>query len=344
MKVDLFDFNLPSRLIAQQPAAPRDAARLLVIGDILEDRKVKDLPDFLREGDILVFNDTRVIPARLYGRRGEVKMELLLHRQQEDDSWQAFAKPAKRLRTGDRIDIGEGFFATIQHKLYGGIIELLFNVSNDNLSEKLIKYGIMPLPPYIKRAEQGEEADRERYQTIFAKHAGAVAAPTAGLHFTSELLETIKERGVRHAFITLHVGAGTFQPVKAEDTGQHVMHSERAIISAETATAINEAKAAGGRVVAVGTTSLRTLETAADGNGMLRAFDGETDIFITPGYKFRCADMLLTNFHLPRSTLFMLVSAFSELERMHKAYRHAIDQQYRFYSYGDACLLYKQAS
>lgn len=339
MQTSLFDFHLPESLIASQPAEPRDSARMLVVGEGLLDKTIRDLPSFLKPGDVMVFNDTRVIPARLFGRRREAKVEVLLHKTFAAalGRWQCFAKPAKRLSPRDVIDFAEDFSAIVVDKLPSGEVILQFREDAAGLQEKLARYGHMPLPPYIDRADA--PADRERYQTIYAKHDGSVAAPTAGLHFTERLFSAIDDMGVKRVQVTLHVGGGTFLPVKAEDTKDHVMHSEYAVVTEEAANAVNTARKNGGRVVAVGTTSLRTLESAANANGELLPFAGETDIFITPGYRFKITDALLTNFHLPRSTLFMLVSAFTGLERMQAAYRHAIQQQYRFYSYGDACLL-----
>jgi len=338
VKTSLFDFDLPESLIATEPASPRDAARLLIISDVLQDSFIRDLPQFLKAGDVVVFNDTRVIPARLLGKRGDAKVEILLHKCRQGQTWQCFAKPAKRLKIGDEIIFAPDFKAQVIEKLASG--EVLLKFSEDNFYTKLELYGHMPLPPYIHRGDN--KTDIANYQTVYARHAGSVAAPTAGLHFTQKLLDAIDAMGVTRAHVTLHVGGGTFLPVKAEDTDDHVMHSEYATISPETADAINRARVSGGRVIAVGTTSLRTLESATDKNGVLKDFCGETDIFITPGYKFKIVDMLLTNFHLPRSTLFMLVSAFAGLERMNNAYAHAITNRYRFYSYGDACLLYRR--
>jgi len=338
--VDLFDFELPQSNIAQAPASPRDSARLLVVsGDALLDNSVSDLATFLQPGDICVFNDTRVIPARLTGKRGQAGMEVTLHKQLAPDTWLAFARPAKKLFVDDRIDFKDGFHATVMAKGEGGEVTLNFNVAGEDLMAALNAQGSMPLPPYIKRAKGGQVEDIEDYQTLFAKNPGAVAAPTAGLHFTPALLQSLSERGIHTARVTLHVGAGTFLPVKVDDTDDHFMHSERGEISLETANAINAARAAGGRVVAVGTTSLRVLESAATDDGLVHEFFADTSIFITPGYRFKVVDVMMTNFHLPRSTLFMLVSAFSGLKRMHTAYRHAIETGYRFYSYGDACLL-----
>ncbi|EKE76317.1 tRNA preQ1(34) S-adenosylmethionine ribosyltransferase-isomerase QueA [Oceanibaculum indicum] len=339
MKVDLFDFHLPPERIAQMPAEPRDSARLLDIRpDRLGDCGVLDLPALLNPGDLLVFNDTRVIPARLHGYRGEVAVEVLLHKAEADGTWLAFARPGKRLKTGQTIRFAEDFAADILEKREGGELRLAFAGAAD-LLEALKRHGSMPLPPYI-RGGKAEAADAERYQTIYAREEGAVAAPTAGLHFTDRLMAALAERGIGTAFLTLHVGAGTFLPVKADDTEDHRMHAEWGSIDPETAARITETKRQGGRVVAVGTTSLRLLESAAREDGTVPAFSGDTDIFITPGYRFKAVDLLMTNFHLPRSTLFMLVSAFAGLERMQSAYSHAIEAGYRFYSYGDACLLH----
>ncbi len=339
MNVDLFDFDLPRELIAERPVCPRDAARLLrVAAGGLGDHGVRDLPALLQPGDVLVSNDTRVIPARLFGKRGEAGVEVTLHERVALDSWKAFARPAKKLRPGDVVRFGGDFAATVAEKGEAGEVALRFNRSGDDLMLALEEHGRLPLPPYIRKGE-ADEADRSDYQTVFAREKGAVAAPTAGLHFTPDLLAALDARGVRRLTVTLHVGAGTFLPVKADDTRDHKMHSERGVVTPEVADAVNAAKAAGGRVVAVGTTSLRLLESAAGEDGLLRAFDGATDIFITPGYRFRLVDVLMTNFHLPRSTLFMLVSAFSGLEPMKAAYEHAKASGYRFYSYGDACLL-----
>jgi S-adenosylmethionine:tRNA ribosyltransferase-isomerase len=355
MRVDLFDFDLPEEAIALRPVRPRDSARLLhVDGDRLEDRIVRDAPALFRPGDLLIFNDTRVIPARLKGVRKRedhhVAVEVTLHRRLSANAWAAFAKPGKRLREGDRIRFGSesesacmlsSFEATVGAKGEGGEIDLEFDLAGPDLDAAIAAHGEMPLPPYIagKRAE--DEQDREDYQTIYAAKDGAVAAPTAGLHFTEALFSRLSEAGVEQARVTLHVGAGTFLPVKAEDTGAHVMHAEWREIGAEAADAVNRAKAEGRRVIAVGTTALRSLESAADENGRVQAEAGDTSIFITPGYRFRVVDGLWTNFHLPRSTLFMLVSAFAGLERMRAAYAHAVAHGYRFYSYGDASLLWR---
>lgn len=340
MKVDLFDFELPASNIAQAPANPRDSARMLVVGDhALNDKTVMDLAQCLQPGDICVFNDTRVIPARLTGKRGEAGMEVTLHKQDSPNTWRAFARPAKKLKIDDRIDFADGFCATVMEKGLGGEVTLAFNLGGDALLAALDAQGSMPLPPYIKRAKGGQAEDQADYQTLFADRPGAVAAPTAGLHFTDRLVKSIEDRGVKTARVTLHVGAGTFLPIKVDNTVDHIMHAEWGEVSAETAKLINDARAAGGRVVSVGTTSLRLLESAAGDDGVLRPFMGDTAIFITPGYRFKIVDVLLSNFHLPRSTLFMLVSAFAGLKRMRGAYEHAIKSGYRFYSYGDACLL-----
>lgn len=340
MRVDDFDFDLPRELIAERPADPRDSARLLHLPARggLADMGVRDLSGLLRAGDVLVFNDTAVIPARLFGRRGEAGVELTLHMRTGPNRWKAFARPAKRLRPGDRVDFARGFSAQVAQKGEAGEVVLEFDRGGEELMLALEAHGRLPLPPYIRKGE-ADERDRADYQTVFARRKGAVAAPTAGLHFTPALLKALEERGVSRVAVTLHVGAGTFLPVKADDTADHRMHAEIGVVSAEAARAINAARAAGGRIVAVGTTSLRLLESAADPLGVVHPFDGDTAIFITPGHAFRSADVLLTNFHLPRSTLFMLVSAFCGLERMKAAYEHAKAAGYRFYSYGDCCLL-----
>lgn len=340
MKVDLFDFELPRDRIAEHPANPRDAARMLDLsGDGTQDRIVRELPDVLRPGDLLISNDTRVIPARLFGKRGEAKVEVTLHKQEGLGTWVAFAKPAKKLRIGETFKVNDEFEAEVLAKKDGGEVTLRFNKSGADLIAALEEFGVMPLPPYIRRDAGGDDQDKSDYQTIFAQKDGAVAAPTAGLHFTPDLLANLDARGINRRTITLHVGAGTFLPVKVDDTDDHKMHAEWGSISKEIADLINETRANGGRVVAVGTTSLRLLESAAREDGVVEPFEAETDIFITPGYKFRAVDMLLTNFHLPRSTLFMLVSAFAGFDRMKAAYQHAIDNEYRFYSYGDCSLL-----
>jgi S-adenosylmethionine:tRNA ribosyltransferase-isomerase len=338
MRVDLFDFDLPPERIAERPMQPREAARLLRLSAAgLEDRHVGDLPALLRPDDLLVFNDTRVIPARLHGERGAVKVEVLLHQRLADGRWSVFARPGKRLRPGDTIRFAEGFGAVVEEKRDSGEVVLRFSLDGEAFSAALEQHGEMPLPPYIRRAQ--DAADRQDYQTVFAARDGAVAAPTAGLHFTPALLEHLTARGIETLTVTLHVGAGTFQPVKADDTEAHRMHAEYGEISADSAGRLNAARAAGRRIVACGTTSLRVLESAADASRRFAPFADETRIFITPGYQFRGVDALITNFHLPRSTLFMLVSALMGLERMQQAYAHAIRTGYRFFSYGDACLL-----
>ncbi len=340
MLVDDFDFSLPRELIAQRPVSPRHDARLL-LADGGGDRRVWDLPGLLDPGDLLVFNDTRVIPARLRGKRGEASVQVTLHMRTGNDSWKAFARPARKLKSGDDIVFADDFSARVTGKGDGGEVNLRFNLSGAGLMAALERHGGMPLPPYIKRPGPADARDREDYQTLFARKDGAVAAPTAGLHFTPELISALDDRGVKRATVTLHVGAGTFLAVKVEDTDDHLMHAEWGEIDAATAAAVNAARAAGGRVVAVGTTSLRLLETAADGGGRLHPFCGDTDIFITPGYRFKIVDLLMTNFHLPRSTLFMLVCAFAGMDAMKRTYETAIGKGYRFYSYGDACLLHR---
>ena len=347
MKVSDFDFDLPRELIATHPAEPREAARLLEIGAdhgaVLRDHHVSDLPNLLRPGDMVVVNDTKVIPARLAGKRGTAKVEITLHKRESDSRWRAFAKGARKLKTGDRIDFAADFSATVANKGADGEVTLDFSVGGPALMTALATHGFTPLPPYIARPGGPEVRDKFDYQTVFAQHEGAVAAPTAGLHFTPALLAALDARGIHRATLTLHVGAGTFLPVKVDDTNDHKMHSEIGVIDAATADAINAARAKGGRVVAVGTTVTRLLESAADDTGRIHPFSGETALFITPGYKFKAIDLLLTNFHLPRSTLFMLVSAFAGLEPMKSAYEHAKAARYRFYSYGDCCLLHPTA-
>jgi S-adenosylmethionine:tRNA ribosyltransferase-isomerase len=344
MRIDDFDFDLPAGAIAQRPMVPRDAARLLEVGDAVADRMVRDLPQLLRPGDILVCNDTRVIPVRLKGRRGEAGIEATLHKEIAPGRWRAFVRPARRLKPGQHIRFAPDFSAEVAAKEASGEVVLAFDRHGPSLMAALETHGAMPLPPYIKRTGAADDRDRIDYQTVFAARPGAVAAPTAGLHFTPELLAAIDDRGIRHATVTLHVGAGTFLPVKVENVEDHVIHPEWGEIGGAAADSINAARAAGGRVVAVGTTSLRLLETAADRDGRVQPFTGETRLFVTPGYRFRTVDMLLTNFHLPRSTLFMLVCAFSGTGRMKEAYRHAVAAGYRFYSYGDCCLLHPSAS
>ncbi|MFN3077080.1 MAG: tRNA preQ1(34) S-adenosylmethionine ribosyltransferase-isomerase QueA [Alphaproteobacteria bacterium] len=341
MRIEAFDFPLPPERIATRPVVPRDAARLLEVfpNGGLEDRQIRDLPGRLDPGDILVVNDTRVLPARLSGLRGEARISVTLHKAEGMNLWRAFARPAKKLRPSDRIVFDENLSAEVTARNEGGEVALRFDRGGSELMAALHRLGSMPLPPYLKRA--GDECDRDDYQTLFAAVDGAVAAPTAGLHFTPELMTALTARGVGLVTVTLHVGAGTFLPVKVDDFRDHRMHAETGILTEAAADAINEARSRGGRVVAVGTTSLRLMESAADGDGRLRPFCGETDIFLTPGYRFRTAEMLLTNFHLPRSTLFLLVCAFTGTERMKHAYAHAIASGYRFYSYGDATLLHR---
>jgi S-adenosylmethionine:tRNA ribosyltransferase-isomerase len=340
VRVDAFDFALPPDRIALRPADPRDGARLLAIrrGGALEDHVVAELPKLLRRGDVLVFNDTRVIPAQLEGRRGEARIGATLHKREGPRAWRAFVRNARRVSDGDRLDFGRGVAAVAGGRLDDGSLLLVFE-GDEPVESLLERAGRMPLPPYIAGRRAADERDREDYQTMFAREAGAVAAPTAALHFTPRLVAALAEAGIGHETLTLHVGAGTFLPVKAEDTADHAMHSEWGRIDSATAGRLNAARAAGGRIVAVGTTSLRLLESAADEAGLVRPFEGDTAIFITPGYRFRAVDGLITNFHLPRSTLFMLVSALMGLETMQAAYAHAIREGYRFYSYGDASLL-----
>ena len=340
MNVDLFDFDLPQERIALRPARPRDAARMLVAEGAqgLADCIVSDLPRLLRRGDVLVFNDTRVIPAQLEGRRGEAKIGATLHKRVDLRRWQAFVRNAKRLREGDSIAFGGDVSARAESRLDDGSFILAFD-GEEPVEVLLERAGRMPLPPYIAGKRPTDERDREDYQTMFAREDGAVAAPTAALHFTPELIAALDEAGITRETLTLHVGAGTFLPVKAEDTDDHRMHFEWGRIDAATADRLNRARRDGGRIISVGTTSLRLLESAASEDGAIRAFEGDTDIFITPGYRFRAIDGLMTNFHLPRSTLFMLVSALMGRERMQAAYAHAIAAEYRFYSYGDSSLL-----
>lgn len=353
MRVTEFDFELPEKLIALHPAEPRDSARLLVVrpGEHLGDRHIPDLLDLLKPEDVLVINDTRVLPAELKGIRirGEsrVSVSFNLHKRVDANTWRAFARPAKRLHVLDELELGNGnaetepLKARVAGKGETGEVTLEFELGGAALDEAIKSHGAMPLPPYIGAKRAVEERDKTDYQTVYAAEDGAVAAPTAGLHFTEKLLQDIADLGVVIERVTLHVGAGTFLPMKAEDTEDHVMHSEWGEIDAATVERINARRANGGRVVAVGTTSLRLLETASRATGELRPFIGDTDIFITPGFRFRTVDLLMTNFHLPKSTLFMLVSAFSGLQTMKQAYAHAIERGYRFYSYGDSSLLYR---
>ncbi len=349
MRVDRFDFELPNDRIALRPARPRDSARLLLIdGEEIFDRTVRDLPQLLRPGDVLLFNDTRVIPAQLEGRRGAsadgptsrpgASIGATLHKREGPRSWWAFVRNAKRVRIGDVIEFGEGVSATAVERDDAGAVLLVFH-GEEPVELLLERAGRMPLPPYIASKRPADAADAEDYQTMFAREAGAVAAPTAALHFTDRLIEALDARGVLRETLTLHVGAGTFLPVKVEDTAAHRMHAEWGRIDAAAAARLNAARAAGGRLIAVGTTSLRLVESATDEQGHIQPFEGDTAIFITPGYRFRAVDGLMTNFHLPRSTLFMLVSALMGLETMKAAYAHAIGEGYRFYSYGDASLL-----
>ena len=366
VRTDLFDFELPDSAIALYPANPRDSARMLVVQAVagscapddahLADRSVRDLPSLLQPGDALVLNDTRVIPAALAGTRTRAgvvaNVSFNLTKRVDGHVWRAFARPAKRLEVGDRVQLGISsstcvlgtLDATVSDKGEAGEVELAFDLSDGALDEAIAAAGAMPLPPYIALKRAPDERDRASYQTIYADKDGAVAAPTAGLHFTAELFAALEARGISKHFVTLHVGAGTFLPVKADDTADHKMHSEWGSVSAGTAAALNEVKARGGRIVCVGTTSLRVIESAANDAGDIKPWTGETAIFITPGYRFKCADVLMSNFHLPRSTLFMLVSAFCGLGTMRAAYGHAIRDGYRFYSYGDACLLFRDGA
>lgn len=348
MRVDLFDFELPPERIALEPARPRDSARLLcVAGENITDKIVRDLPSLLRPGDLLVANDTKVIPAQLFGTReardnsqqnDAVAIEATLHKDLGGDQWRAFVRPAKRLREGDVVAFKGGLSARVISR-DGAEASLAFDTGGRNFFAALEEAGVMPLPPYIARKRPAGDDDKASYQTMFAEEEGSVAAPTAGLHFTPDLIAALKDKGVAQTTITLHVGAGTFLPVSVDDTADHKMHSEWGEISHIQAAQINETRAAGGRIVAIGTTSLRLLESAAGEDGMIKPFAAETDIFITPGYRFKAVDLLMTNFHLPRSTLFMLVCAFAGTDAMKAAYAHAIAKEYRFYSYGDACLL-----
>jgi S-adenosylmethionine:tRNA ribosyltransferase-isomerase len=361
MRTDLFDFDLPPDRIALRPVTPRDAAKLLVVGPVvsgsagaaIEDRGVRDLPDLLQPGDAIVVNDTRVIPARLSGRRigrgVETRIEATLHRRIDGARWRAFVKPARRLAAGDVVRFGdEGrvcflgqLDATVEDKGEGGEVTLAFAFHGAILDEAIAATGVMPLPPYIAARRPPDARDAVDYQTMFARIEGSVAAPTASLHFTDDLTARLRRRGVAIHTVTLHVGAGTFLPVKADDTADHRMHAETGSVSADTAAALNAVHQRGGRILAVGSTSLRLVESATGEDGTIRPYHGDTALFITPGYRFRAVDIMMTNFHLPRSTLFMLVSAFSGLDTMQRAYAHAIDAGYRFYSYGDACLLFR---
>ena len=348
--VDLFDFDLPEDRIALRPVQPRTAARLLVSDgeDDLQDKSIVDLPNLLHAGDILVFNDTKVIPARLSGQRHRadttVNVEANLIERVDASRWRALARPGKRLREGDTITFSDDLSAVIEAKEEGGSLLLRFDRESAALDEAIARCGVMPLPPYIAARRPADEQDDQDYQTILARNDGAVAAPTAALHFDKDLLDQLEARGIARVTVTLHVGAGTFLPVKSETTAEHVMHSESGVIDAATAEQLNAAKAAGGRIICVGTTALRVIETAALENGTLAAWSGSTDIFITPGYRFKAVDGLLTNFHLPRSTLMMLVAGMVGLDRMRTIYRHAIEAEYRFYSYGDASLLFPNST
>lgn len=348
MRVDLFDFDLPEERIALRPVSPRHSAHQLIVNHperdsgSLVDSTVFDFPLLLNDRDLIVFNDTKVLPSYLFARRGEMMTEVNLHKRESPIEWLAFAKKTKRLNVGDILVFGEGALrATITEKHEGGELRLLFDVRAGELEGLLAKVGMMPLPPYIASKRAVDEHDADDYQTMFAREEGAVAAPTASLHFTPELLAQIEARGIKTAKVTLHVGAGTFLPVKADDTNDHKMHSEWGSVSEDVAALINETHKQGGRVLAVGTTVLRILETASSDDGITHPFSGDTSIFITPGYKFRCVDILMTNFHLPKSTLFMLVCAFAGTKTMKAAYEHAISNNYRFYSYGDSGLLFK---
>lgn len=340
MRVDLFDFDLPSERIALRPVSPRDSAKMLCVGSdgVLDDRHVRDLPGLLRSGDCLIFNDTKVIPAQLTGTRGDATIRATLHKRIDLRRWQAFIRNAKRLREGERIDFGKDVTAIAETRHEDGSFTLVFE-GEEPVELLLERAGTMPLPPYIAGKRPTDAQDRADYQTMFAAKDGAVAAPTAALHFTPELIAAIDAAGIKRETLTLHVGAGTFLPVKADDTTDHKMHSEWGRIDTATAERLNAIKAAGGRLIAVGTTSLRLIESAADDGGTIHRFEGDTDIFITPGYRFKAIDGLMTNFHLPKSTLFMLVSALMGRDVMQAAYAHAIAADYRFYSYGDSSLL-----
>ena len=342
MKTDIFTFDLPEDRIANEPAHPRESAKLLhIFPDHLEDQHIADLVNLLTPNDVLVFNNTKVIPARIYGMRGQAHIECTLFKQINLSDWECLIKNARRLKINDEIHFSDALSATVLNKNPDGPVLLHFNQKGADLMATLAEIGSMPLPPYIKRPTGGIETDKTNYQTVFAKHEGAVAAPTAGLHWTKNLLNQLKAKGIPMEFITLHVGGGTFLPVKVDDTDQHKMHAEYGVIPAETADRLNAYKRQGKNIVAVGTTALRLLESAADKTGQLHPFAGETDIFITPGYQFKFIDKMFTNFHLSGSTLFMLVCAFAGIDRMKSAYQHAIQNNYRFFSYGDACLIEK---
>lgn len=351
MRVDLFDFDLPEESIALRPANPRDSAKLLIVNDGLQDFQVRDLPELLQAGDVLLFNDTKVIPTQLQGVRyredATTGIAVTLHTRLSSDRWLCFAKGAKKLKPSDRIRFSSdaedmALWCSVISKDDAGNVELQFDMAGAQFDEALTGIGSMPLPPYIAGKRSADEQDRSDYQTLYAKEEGAVAAPTAGLHFTSGLMKKLEEKGVLLRYVTLHVGPGTFLPVKVDDTQDHVMHSEWGTVSQETADVVNVARKNGGRLICVGTTSLRLIESAAADDGSVMPWEGNTDIFITPGYRFKAVDVLMTNFHLPRSTLFMLVSAICGLETMQSAYAHAIENGYRFYSYGDSSLLYRR--
>ncbi len=343
MKTALFNFDLPERLIAAQPVEPRDVARLLYINGMkLQDKGMLDLPDLLLPTDVLVFNDTKVIPARLYGYRGNAKIEMTLFKQRNLSTWETLIKNARRLHIGDVVEFTDHLTGIVSEKMGNGAVVMQFSLSGADFFAYLHRVGTMPLPPYIKRLWGGKISDKADYQTIYAQHEGAVAAPTAGLHFTERLFNALDKKGIKREFVTLHVGGGTFLPVKVEDTEQHHMHAEYGVITPEVAERLNQYKKAGHRIIPVGTTSLRLLESAADEKGILHPFAAETAIFITPGYRFKFIDALFTNFHTPESTLFMLVSALAGLDEMQHAYKHAIEKEYRFFSYGDACLIEKK--
>ncbi len=338
LKTSDFDFYLPPKLIANQLANPRDSSKMLLWqNQQIVDKKASDLAEFLEKGDVLVLNDTKVIKAKLIGKRGEAKVEINLHKDCKNGTWQVFAKPAKRLKIGDQFIIADDFSAQVLNKDEDGIAELCFNVTGEKFFAMLEKYGQMPLPPYIKNIHKSDEED---YQTVYAKNSGAVAAPTAGLHFTEDLFKKLEAKGIKKVFTTLNVGAGTFLPVKSELVKNHQMHSEYFSISKESCDLINEAKKNSKKIVAIGTTSLRVLESAVDQNGLLQPQTRETNIFIYPPYNFKIVDILMTNFHLPKSTLFMLISAFIGIDNAYKIYNHAISNQYRFYSFGDTTLLF----
>lgn len=352
MRVDIFDFQLPDDRIALRPAVPRDAAKMLIVGKEAEliNGQVADLPDFLSDGDVLVLNDTRVIPAQFEGLRirgdNQLKVSATFHMRVAQNAWKAFIRPAKRIKQGDQIRFSnqsdDVLDCVVEAKGEAGEVTLLFDHSADALDAKIALIGKIPLPPYIASKRSQDQQDRQDYQTVYANKQGAVAAPTAGLHFTKRLFDKLAQKGIKTCFVTLHVGAGTFLPVKADDTNDHKMHSELGYVSEDVAHMLNQAKQSGAKIVSVGTTSLRLLESAVDENGTIQPWSGATDIFITPGYQFKAVDILMTNFHLPKSTLFMLVSAFSGLDEMKAAYQHAIDQSYRFYSYGDSSLLFRK--